>query len=311
MPQTSEIQWENAAKVIEPRVTASGIHVYPFDPAFPMQVRFLKLKSPSSVAMRRHDYFEILYMESGSAVYRVRDRSLRVSQGDLFVIGSQLDHGIQEYLTPTIQAVVLYFHPSLIRGENAISEGVEYLVPFEIQGQGFPHGVAASTGIPEQVIDLIRRIHRENGTRTPYAQLAMKTYLKMILVLLMNHYGGNATTTEAVVRKNRDLERLQPLFDYVDRHYVENITVEQAAGLLRMSKSHFMRFFRTVTGQAFVSHLNRFRIGRAQQLLANTELSIAAITQEVGFCDQSYFGVVFRRFVGMTPRAYRDRLRAA
>jgi glyoxylate utilization-related uncharacterized protein len=89
MHQTSRIQWENAARVIEPRVTPSGIHVCPLNPAFPMQVRFLTLKAPSSVALRRHDYFEILYMQSGSAVYRVPDREVQVNQGDLFVIGSQ------------------------------------------------------------------------------------------------------------------------------------------------------------------------------------------------------------------------------
>jgi len=303
MRQTSDIQWENAAHAIEPLVTASGIHVNRFDPLFPMQVRFLRLKAPSAVALRRHDYFEVLYMESGSAIYRVGDGDVQVNQGDLFVIGSQIDHGIRHYLTPTIRAVALYFHPAI--------EGAEYLVPFEIQGKGFPHGIAASTGIPAQVCDLIQRIHQEMASHAPHTLLAMKTYLKMILVLLMNHYACYAITSGAVGRKNRNLERLQPLFDYVDQHYVENISVELAAGLLRMSKSHFMRFFRAVTGQAFVSHLNRFRISRAQDLMATTELSMAAITQEVGFCDQSYFGVVFRRFVGMTPREYRDRLRAA
>ncbi|MEP7365073.1 MAG: AraC family transcriptional regulator [Acidobacteriota bacterium] len=311
MQFASGVQWENAVSVIEPRVTESGIHVCPFDPSFPMEARYLRLQSPASVAMRRHEYFEVLYMKSGSAVYRVQDRDVRVNQGDLFVIGSNIYHGIHEYVTPTIRAAVLYFHPRIILGENATSEGAEYLIPFDIQGRDFPHCIPASTGLPAQVAALVHRIHQETESRTPHSQLAMKTYLKMVLVLLMSYYAGNVTTNGAVVRKNRNLERLQPLFDYVDQHYVENISVEDAASLLRMSKSHFMRFFRAVTGQAFISHLNRFRIARAQQLMATTDFSIATISQEVGFCDQSYFGVVFRRFVGMTPRGYRDRLRAA
>jgi AraC-like DNA-binding protein len=36
---------------------------------------------------------------------------------------------------------------------------------------------------------------------------------------------------------------------------------------------------------------------------------MAAISQQVGFCDQSYFGTVFRRIVGMTPATYRGRIR--
>ena len=110
MPTSASIQWENAARVIEPGVTASGIHVCPLDPKFPMDVRFLRLRRPASVALRRHDYFELLYMKSGSAVYRVQDRDVVVNQGDLFVMGSHLFHGIQQYLTPSVRAVVLYFN---------------------------------------------------------------------------------------------------------------------------------------------------------------------------------------------------------
>jgi len=307
----SAIQWENAAHVIESRVTPSGIHVCSFDPSFPMQVRFLRLREPASVALRCHDYFEILYMRSGSALYRVQDQEVRANEGDLFVIGSNIYHGIQNYLTPTIRAEALYFHPSIILGENGTGEGAEYLIPFEIQGRNFPHTIPASTGIPGQVVEWIRRIHHESMHPSAHSALAKKTYLKLILVQLMAFYSGNLKTLGAVVRKTHHLERLQPVFDYVDQHYVESISVEEAAGLLRMSKSHFMRFFRAVTGQAFISHLNRFRIARAQHLMATTDYSMATISQEVGFCDQSYFGVIFRRFVGTTPREYKDRLRAA
>jgi hypothetical protein len=58
-----------------------------------------------------------------------------------------------------------------------------------------------------------------------------------------------------------------------------------------------------------VTYFNHFRIERAQALLAKTEESMASISQQVGFCDQSYFGTVFRRIVGMTPATYRRRVR--
>jgi hypothetical protein len=50
-------------------------------------------------------------------------------------------------------------------------------------------------------------------------------------------------------------------------------------------------------------------VERSQVLLVNTDESMASISQEMGFCDQSYFGTVFRRLVGMTPAAYRRRFR--
>jgi AraC-like DNA-binding protein len=76
-----------------------------------------------------------------------------------------------------------------------------------------------------------------------------------------------------------------------------------------MSESHFMSFFKRVTGLSFVTYCNHFRIERAQALLARTDESMASISQQVGFCDQSYFGTVFRRIVGMTPATWRRRIR--
>jgi AraC-like DNA-binding protein len=49
-----------------------------------------------------------------------------------------------------------------------------------------------------------------------------------------------------------------------------------------------------------MEYLNHYRIERAQALLANTDDSMASISQEMGFCNQSYFGAVFRRVIGMT-----------
>jgi AraC-like DNA-binding protein len=66
-----------------------------------------------------------------------------------------------------------------------------------------------------------------------------------------------------------------------------------------------MRLFKQVTGQPFVNYLNHFRIAKAQALLATTDLSVAEVSQEVGFCDQSYFGLIFRKLAQVTPLQYK------
>ena len=263
--------------------------------------------APAGGTARRHDCCALIYVESGSAVYRVGEREVVVRQGDLLAIGKDQDHRIQEYLSPSIKIVELYFHAAMFLGP----ESAEYLIPFDIRNEAFPPVIPAGTGIPVQVLALFNRVHLQKLSGGKHAELATKTYLKMILILLIDHYAEQQGSSRRNGRKRRDQERLQPLFDYIEGHLMETIPIELAAGLLHMSQSHFMRFFRSVTGSTFVSYLNRLRVYRAQQLMAETNQSIASISQEVGFCDQSYFGVLFRRVVGTSPRDYRNRLRAA
>jgi AraC-like DNA-binding protein len=304
MSQAHRIHWEDAYRVIEPQISAAGEHVWPFDRSFPLDVRYLAFQGKSSIALNRHDYYELLYLHTGEVVCQVQDQFVRIREGDLFVMGSVLFHRICEYKTARVRAMVLYFMPDLVRQDDSAGNSLEYLMPFLVQQADFPHVVPASSGVPAQVFDLMKRVQVELPAALPRAQLSIKTYLKMMLVLLVNHYAAYRDAADVVARKERALERLRPLFDHLDRHYAEPISIDHAAGLLGMSRSHFMRFFRSLTGQPLVAHVNRLRVAKAQQLLTRTDKPIAAVSQEVGFCDQSYFGLVFRRLVGMTPREY-------
>jgi transcriptional regulator GlxA family with amidase domain len=103
------------------------------------------------------------------------------------------------------------------------------------------------------------------------------------------------------------LQRLQPVFDLLEQNFDQPIKVEDAARRCAMSASHFMRFFKMTVGQTFRSYLISFRVAKAQHMLMSDEVSIAEISQEMGFCSQSYFGEVFKTLVGTTPRTYRHR----
>ena len=308
MQSFTRIRWEDAYSIIEPQINAQMVHLWPFFSEFPIDVRFLKFGHKRDIRPNRHDYFEILCLCSGEVVYEVQGRRLPMKQGDLFVIGSTQLHRMCAYVQAPVKAAVLYFRPELIRGTERQGDDIEYLMPFLVQDDGFPHVIPARTGIPAQVFDLMKRAASELPTRSHRGRLSVKTYLKMILVLLVNHYTAFRGSEDIYDRKQRDFERLEPLFEFVDRKFGEPITVEQAALVVRMSKSNFMRFFKQVTGQPFVAYLNHFRIAKAQALLTTTDRSIAEVSQEVGFCDQSYFGLVFRSVMGVSPREYKGQV---
>ncbi len=303
--RTVGLYWEKASTIITPQVNAAGVHVWPFDHFFPIEVRFFDVADAHQIRMNRHNYCELLYVYRGKTDLQVQDRHFQVSAGDLIVIGSDLYHHV--YSNPGVKLVVLYFDPAVIRSSGATGEDVQYLMPFLLQGSDFPHVVTPDTGIPAEALALMQRMNAELPAVSNRARLAVKTYLKMALMLLVNHYAAYLDTRETFDLRQEAIERLRPLFKYLEENYQKPIRVWEAARVCAMSSSYLMCFFKQVTGQSFHGYLNHFRIAKAQALLATTNKSISEIGQETGYCDQSHFGMVFRKLVGLTPLAYRRR----
>ena len=300
-------KWEKAYLVVEPQISAEGIHTYTFNRSCPIELGFHIHAGRHNVRMNRHDYPEIIYVCEGRGDVRIQDRVFRVKRRDLLVIGPDLYHRIMCPPGTQLKLASLNFQSEMVRGSNPTADDEQYLMPFFSQSSSFPHVVHPSSGVPHRVLELIRGIHAELPATTSLARLAVKTYLKSILLLLARHYSRHLGTRETFEQKQRALQRLQPVFEHLETHFGDPIRVEDAARLCAMSTSHFMGFFKRHTGQSFVAYLNGFRISKAQPLLASTDKSISAISQEIGFCDQSSFGRVFRRLAGMTPWAYRQR----
>jgi AraC-like DNA-binding protein len=292
--------------LIQPQINAEDIHVWPFDSVVPVDLRFLTSDGQNTVRKNRHDYFEILLLCSGEATFLVQDRLLPMNVGDLAIVGSTLYHSMEQPPDSTSVIGTLYFDPDLIRSDGS-SNSVEYLTPFLEQDPEFPHILPANTGVPREVFDLMQMIRAELPGSSMRGCLAIKTYLKMILMLLVNQYSSYAGTVEVFRRQQHALHRLHAFFEFFRKHIGEAIQVSDAARLCGLTESDFMYLFRQVTGRSFRSYLNHCRVERAQVLLTSTNRPVSDIAQEMGFCDQSYFGAVFHRVAGMTPAVYRRR----
>jgi len=307
MRLAAKLRWQNTHTVIAPQIRADGVHIWPFDPSLPIAVTFQVFGEGQPVRMNRHDYFEIAYVLNGEVSCQVADRSFRCKEGELIVIGSSLYHRMWRHTRSHPRIATIFFMPEVICEAGTNGEQAEFLLPFYMQEAKFPHIVPARTGIPAEVYRLIQRIHAALPVQTSLARLSVRTYLKMILILLVNHYSPYLGTRQLGNRKQQAGRRIAPLFEFLEVHYNQALSVEDAAARLEISKPHFMRLFKQVTGQSFISYLNHFRIAKAQALLATSDKPIAQLCQDVGFCDQSYFGSVFRKTVSMTPLEYRRR----
>ena len=93
---------------------------------------------------------------------------------------------------------------------------------------------------------------------------------------------------------------------WLAHHYMQDVSLEQAAEAMGMSSFYFSRFFRTSYNQTFLEYLTAYRIDRAVELLWQTDIPVREIASRVGYTDANYFTKVFKRHLGMTPTDYRN-----
>lgn len=104
-------------------------------------------------------------------------------------------------------------------------------------------------------------------------------------------------------------ERVHLVMKHVKNNIRKDFPLEELAAIACVTKAHLGRLFRDTLGTSPIQFVNRTKIQHAQRLLMTSNQSIAAISAEVGFADVSYFIRLFRRHIGFTPQAYRDKLR--
>ena len=100
---------------------------------------------------------------------------------------------------------------------------------------------------------------------------------------------------------------LQEVFDYIESHYKEPISIEDVSKVANFSPHYFNKFFKNATGKTFARYLNNVRIDKAQALLRSSNQTITNIAYEVGFNSIKTFNRLFKEIVKCTPSEDRNK----
>lgn len=100
-------------------------------------------------------------------------------------------------------------------------------------------------------------------------------------------------------------EMIKEVTSYIDKHYAEDISLEQLAKMTGLTPQYFCKLFKNSTKATPLEYIMLIRMRAAKRLLLNSSLSIKRIAEKVGYKDNSYFALVFKRTYGMTATQYR------
>lgn len=157
------------------------------------------------------------------------------------------------------------------------------------------------------IIEQIRKIHDFSEKRDFGYELRCRNAMGELWYFLAANVGEypQAIADRKTLVKEK---RLKEMLSYIYVNYRNEISVEDIARAANISKGECFRCFRSVIGKKPIVFLNEYRLKKASDLLATTDMQITEICIECGFGHISYFGKLFRRVYGMSPREYRSTL---
>lgn len=127
---------------------------------------------------------------------------------------------------------------------------------------------------------------------------------------LMNNLVSLLYTISKDINRGRHFKgsysfHVKKAIDYMDSKYNSDITLLDVANYLNINKSYLCTLLKKETGKTFTQVLNETRIEKSKKLLLENKSSMLDIALQVGFNNQNYYNITFKKITGMTPMEYR------
>jgi two-component system response regulator YesN len=95
---------------------------------------------------------------------------------------------------------------------------------------------------------------------------------------------------------------------YIETRYTdESLSLDEVAGVLRLSPTYLSYVFKQASGVSFLQHITKMRMEQAKQLLDDLHFKVYEVGQAVGYTDYAHFAKAFKKYCDLTPTEYRKR----
>lgn len=259
--------------------------------------------------LHKHTFIEIVYIISGEGIHQVGDYKVQARKGDLFIINFDTPHAFygEENTTDPFVAYDLMFTPdfldeTIIDKSTFESLGSSYLFYSLFPDQSDVGPDLHLSGSNYHTFgDVFQKIYVEYKAQEKGYLNLIRAYTVELIIKMMRKLEVNNNT---ISQKHEQI--VQSALAYLRDNFDENITVEELAAQVFLSKDYFNRLFRTVTGMPVNTFLQHLRIDEVCELLTTTDRKINDIAEDCGFHDTKSFYSTFKKITGLTPGKYRS-----
>ncbi|KAF0865094.1 helix-turn-helix domain-containing protein [Pseudomonas sp. LD120] len=246
---------------------------------------------------RQADLCQLLFVRRGQVQLQVEGQRTLLAQSAVQVLPPLSAHVFR--FSEDIEGYVLTLAAPLVshlQGQSGYSENILE------QSASYPAGTDE-----DYLNTLFAALQHEYQGQQPSREMLMHAQVSMIVVWLVRQALRRSSAHQ---RPQRAREYFNGFIQLVETHYREHVKVEALAHKLGISVSHLNGTCRELAGQPALQIIHDRQLLEAKRLLTYTGMTIYEISEDLGFSDPTNFTRLFRRREGISPKVFRDRLKA-
>lgn len=261
-------------------------------------VRFYTSTDPGSyVASHWHDAVEILYLQEGSLTVTLENISFSVVASKCILISPNQIHST--LCTSPNRAIVFQIPVSFI----------EKFIPDVKQLQFSLQDPAENRHLQEKIEllkDSLLKMQFFIESDSPGSVLRFNSLLFEVLFQLYQNFSFRTSApAKDTVRRNRNLEKITPVLDYIRENYNRLIPLSEIAEIAALQPKYFCRFFKKCMGVTFLEYQNEIRLSCIYNDLISTDDPLSLLLDRHGFNNYKLFRRIFREHFQCTPMELR------
>lgn len=148
------------------------------------------------------------------------------------------------------------------------------------------------------ILSTLNRIYNEsNASDYGYTEIMRCSFIDILV-----------STMRKIVDYNKVIEKNSPteyIINTISENFNKNISLSQISKPLNYSLPYISSKFKADTGYSFTEYLQKYRIEHSMRLLSNSDMKIIDTAYSVGYSDINFFGILFKKYVNMTPSQFK------
>lgn len=230
----------------------------------------------------KHDFWEVVYVVSGKALITADSRIYNLEKGDIVFHKPMEFHKLASNSGENLEVVIFSF---------AATGDMSY----------FNNGLFKAVPEQQQLIIGIPDIFEKYSANSAYAQLLANTIEHFLIMLKLN------SKMISKLDGSNSAKEFKKIVNLMNEHIYENITVDMLADMCGLSAANMKKIFRKYTGMGVIKYFTGLKMNLAAKMLGKG-LGILEISEKMSFDNQNYFSTVFKREMGVSPTAYREKI---